>query len=165
MALPTIEQLLSTLEGMPDCKVLPPAGLPTVRNGLHLPRDLAEFYRLCGGCTLFAKAEYPSTISPPSRVRPSNDEIIEEEAPDDISHHWYVIARARSGETFSIDLARRRHGRCYDTFWDTYGQPGETPIIALSFRELLTGLVIGQGERWYWKLDAFEPLGDAYDEL
>ncbi len=84
---------------------------------------------------------------------------------DDISWSWYIIADCGNGDYLTIDLSKERMGRCYDGFHETYGLVGETPIIAMSFTELLTGLYDGRMQPWFWLQPHFAPFGDADDEV
>ena len=75
----------------------------------------------------------------------------------DISFDWF-------GEQYvTIDLAPERLGRCYDSFWDRHGVPGECQIVATNFGSFLEQLIEGRGTYWYWLGKAFNQLGDAYD--
>jgi hypothetical protein len=42
---------------------------------------------------------------------------------------------------------------------------GYSPIIALSFNELLEALIDNKGENRYWEDSSFSKYGDAYDEF
>ena len=80
----------------------------------------------------------------------------------DISDLWFSIADDGNGDYLSIDLAPGRLGICYDSFHETHGVAGSTPVIARSFTELLTSLLQSRGNRPYWLEDGFVSLGDAY---
>lgn len=86
-------------------------------------------------------------------------------ANEDISSHWYIVVHDGNGDYITIDLHQDRLGKYYDSFWDKHGVPGDSPIIAKSFTELLDRLVKKNGERWYWLNEDFESLGDAYDDV
>lgn len=157
----TIKELIGQLRSRNDCQVSPPAGIPTV--GMLLPTDVEEFYKLCGGAKLFIGADYTITLVSQDGFIRANPVIVGENAPDDISYDWFVIAKA--GEQYiTIDLNRARFGRCYDSFWDRHGIAGECQIVATSFERLLEQLVEGNGAHWYWLNEDFQSLGDAYDE-
>ena len=64
----------------------------------------------------------------------------------------------------TIDLAKERLGRCYDSFWDRHGVVGECAVIAQTFTELVSQLYSNQGKSLFWLDDKFNYLGDAYDE-
>lgn len=63
----------------------------------------------------------------------------------------------------TIDLAEKRLGRCYDSFWDRHGVVGESTIVAKSFTELLSQLFGNQGKSLFWLNSDFVYIGDAYD--
>lgn len=153
-------ELVEQLRTRNDCQVRPPAGIPSV--DLPLPPDVEEFYRLSGGVTLFAEADYAITIVSPDEFVRANPVIVGEEAVYDISYDWFVVAKA--GEQYiTIDLNKSRSGRCYDSFWDRHGIAGESQVVATCFERLLEQLVEGRGAYWYWLQNDFQSLGDAYD--
>lgn len=157
----SVKELIRQLRNRNDCQVRPPAGIPTV--GPPLPTDIEEFYELCGGAKLFTGTDYAITIVSPDEFIRANPVIVGEDATDDISYNWFIIAKA--GEQFiTIDLNRSRSGRCYDSFWDRHGIAGVCQIVAKSFERLLEQLVEGNGAHWYWLHEDFQSLGDAYDE-
>lgn len=80
-----------------------------------------------------------------------------------VSSGWYVIVDLDESNYLSADLNRKRLGRCYQTFWDSYAVIGETPIVASSFSDLLERLLKSQGDYWYFLKEDFISLGDAYD--
>ncbi len=153
-------ELLNQLRRLDDCEILAPSGVPSV--GLPLPHDVEEFYRLCGGATLYRRAFYTIEIVAPNDFVRANPVIVGEDGKDDISYDWFVIAKA--GEQYiTIDLNESRIGRCYDSFWDRHGVVGECQVVASSFEQLLAQLIQGRGTYWYWLQDEFQSLGDAYD--
>lgn len=160
-----IRSILASVRTEDDCEVRPPAGLPGVRLGHALPEDLRAFYVECGGLTLFGSAEFPCRIVSPEEFAPSNPQIIDAEAPEDLTDSWYIVARGESSEAISIDLGRERAGRCYDSFWDRHGIRGSCAVIAVSFSDLLARLVASRGRHWYWHEPEFASLGDAYDPV
>jgi antitoxin YokJ len=153
--------LVAQLRQNDDCQVLPASGIPSA--GLRLPADVEEFYRLCGGATLFQGADYSIDIVAPSDFVRANPVIVGKDGADDISYDWFVIAKA--GEQYiTIDLNESRIGRCYDSFWDRHGVAGECKIVATSFEGLLEQLIETRGAYWYWLDEDFQSLGDAYNE-
>lgn len=144
---------------------MPPSGLPHVDPPLRLPADLSRFYELCGGIELFLSEDYGITISPPGQLIPSNIAIIGEQYPDDITATWFTVGVTPDSDYVSIDLSSERNGRCYDSFHETHGLVGESPIIAESFADLLERLLQSRGGYWYWLRDDFRPIGDAYDAV
>lgn len=167
----SLESLLTKIRVTPDCRLLAPAGLPLLGKSHSLPDDVREFYQLCGGVHMAEDTQYPIAIIPPTSCIPANPVLLGEVAElaqqaqgDDISWTWYIIADCGNGDYVTIDFDQERLGRCYDSFHETYGLVGETPIIAFSFTELLTRFYESRGQRWYWLRPDFIPLGDAYDK-
>ncbi len=165
-----ILELINTMRKTTNCLTLPPAGLPTASSSHQLPTDLVEFYQQCGGCTLFVNSGYTVRIVSPSEFTLANPVIFKsfdpselEELKDDRSWNWYIIAETDPGDYLTIDLSPERLGRCYESFFDRHAVPGETPIIAFSFTDLLDRLLLNQGQHYYWLNPNFQPLGDAYD--
>ena len=159
----TIDELLHRIDGEAGCTLDPPAGIPVIARGHALPDDVLAFYRVAGGASLFAGSDYEYVIVPPGEVRPTNAVMRIDSGEGDISDTWYVIADDRGGDHLSIDLDPSRLGRCYDSFHETHGIPGDTPIIARSFTELLRRLVENRGGYPYWLREDFERIGDAYE--
>lgn len=166
----SVSQLLATIQKTPDCSIRPALGLPEVAAGHVLPDDLIEFYKLCGGVSLFSSSAYSMEIVPPDRLVLANPVIFIgvsvdqlRQSRNDISWSWYIIGEGENRQYLTIDLAPDRLGRCYDSFWDTHAMPGYSPIIARSFTELLAGLLANQGRHWYWLQPGFTPVGDAYE--
>ncbi|WP_281277998.1 SMI1/KNR4 family protein [Paenibacillus rhizophilus] len=114
-----------------------------------MPQEMMEFYRLCGGGTLFFNSTRPIEILKPSEVIPANLVILGEEAyeelllkeENDISMKWYVVARYDETEYVTIDFDQDRCGRCYDSFHETHAVAGSCEIIALTFSEFLSNLL------------------------
>lgn len=167
----SIQEVLVEIEMLQDCYLYPAQGLPKISTTHALPGDLLEFYRQCGGVSLYQSSAYSIEVVPPAKVTLANPKIIgisEEglkalsEDSLDISWSWYIIAEGANAQYITIDLSRERLGRCYDSFWDRHATPGYSPIIAKSFTELLGRLVENRGKHWYWLQPEFQPYGDAY---
>lgn len=161
-----LSSLIAQIEQIPDCRVYPARCQPRIESNYDLPSDVSEFYTLCGGVELFTERDYPYTIVTPAKFVRANLVIIEEywhEWEDDISSAWHIIASDPEGQFLTIDLAPERLGRCYDSFIGRHANPGDCPIIAKSFSDLLGRLVENQGRYPYWLATDFRSLGDAYD--
>ncbi|HVR44522.1 MAG TPA: SMI1/KNR4 family protein [Thermoanaerobaculia bacterium] len=146
-----------------DCSVAPPFGEPALPEGIVLPDDLLEFYRLCGGADLFVGSEHALRILGPMEFAPADPVIFGRALPQSASATWWVIAR-RAGDAFiTIDLDPARSGRCYDSAWDRHGVAGNCPVVSRSFTNLLATLASrGSGEPW-WNDPSWPRLGDALD--
>ena len=156
-----IKDLVAKARHQGGWTVLDVADLPALPDGLHLPDDVSEFYKNCGGIRLAVGQDEFHVVSPTDFVR-SNDAILGETHANDRSHWWFVIGR--SGEQYvSIDLAPGRLGRCYDSFWDRHAVAGSCPVIAASFSEFLARLLDGDGSL-YWLAEDFVAEEDAYDD-
>lgn len=68
-------------------------------------------------------------------------------------------------QVITIDLARERIGRCYDSFWDRHGIVGECTIVATTFTELISQLFKNQGQSLFWLERDFVYIGDAYETM
>jgi hypothetical protein len=163
IAMTELHQLLAQIAGTRDCKVAASRGQPVLRESHRLPDDLAEFYRLAGGVSLFEHSTYPVRVVGPGEVVQANPVIVGTDCPDDISDSWYIVARGGREETITIDCGPDRLGRSYDSFWDRHGVAGDCRVIALSFTELLQRLFDNGGGYWYWLSGGAPGYGDAYD--
>jgi len=167
-----ISELIQKISNTPGCKVLPPTVIPD-QLSIKLPEDVIEFYTLCGGVCLYDNAPYFSRIVSPNEFASANriilgDEIIDNEIEkgtydQQISKEWYIIADLYNSDYIVIDMNEERKGKCYQAFWETYPEEDNTPIISLSFTELLIKLINNKGEYWFFLEDDFESYGDAYD--
>ena len=158
-----IASLIERIAATPGCVVHPSSGAPRVAADEVLPADVATFYALCGGVSLFTSADYGIDIVAPSDVLRANPMIRGADDESDLSHSWYVVARAGEGQFLTIDCQPDRLGRCHDGFWDSHAIRGSSPIIAMTFEELLTRLLESRGQRWYWLEPGWVGYGDAYD--
>nr|WKN33996.1 SMI1/KNR4 family protein [Tunicatimonas sp. TK19036] len=150
-----------------DCKVKQPNfGIQLPK---HVPDDLKQFYDLTDGILLFGKESYSIEIIGRQEFKPINQIFFSEDERkdigDDISNNWFLIGKDDSlGQYISIDLSEARNGQCYDSFHETHGLAGDSPIIAKTFSDMLVQLYQNKGLYWYWLEDGFKKLGDAYDE-
>lgn len=134
---------------MPDC------------IGYELPHDVHAFYAACGGLDLYTDRAYGVHVVPPAEFAKANPVIRGCVGDGDISCDWFIIGM-NAKQYITIDLGMGRAGRCYDSFWDRHALPGDSPIIAMSFSELLVRLIAGGGGYWYWLREDFISYGDAY---
>ena len=160
-----ILKILNKIRNNPECIVYSPCGLPNLRKGARFPDDLKVFYEDCGGVSFFLNSGYGFTIVSPKEMILANPIIVGELCEEDISSEWYIIGKDTENNYITIDLAKERLGRCYDSFWDRHGVVGECAIVARNFTELLTQLYNNQGKSLFWLDDDFGYIGDAYDEL
>ncbi|MCE3225719.1 MAG: hypothetical protein K0S32_270 [Bacteroidetes bacterium] len=167
-----IKELIEIIASKKNCVVLTPSGLPKVGKNYSLPKDVIEFYTLCGGVELYTDSDFPYSVVPPDRVKPATPIIfgaqgMEEFKRDipqgDPTNHFFTIVEDDNGDYLVIDLEEERHGFCLDAFHENYGLQGDMPIIALDFTELLTRLLENEGKHMYWLESDFISYGDAYD--
>ncbi len=159
----TISELVRAISTSNDCEILTPRGIPTVAPGLKLPKDVNDFFTICGGATLWKNSPYTVYIVDAEHFELANPLIVGDIYPEDISSTWYIVAKDTQANYLTIDCHPTRLGRCYDSFFDRHGVAGSCPIIALSFSSLLENLWNGKGSYWYWLDAQFGTLGDAYD--
>lgn len=160
----TIDEMLATICADSACSVRRPAGDPHLEPEHRLPPVVRRFYELCGGVDLFPDLTYPYFILPPDEVALANPILAGERVKDDRSDSWYLIARDGNGNYLTLDCGLERTGWCYDSFHETHGLAGQTPVIARSFTDLLAWCYANRGEYPYWLRPDFVPLGDAYDK-
>ena len=160
-----ILKMLDKIRNTQGCIVYSPCGLPTLNEGSNLPNDLKVFYENCGGVSFFVDSAYGITIVGPEEMILANPIIVGELCEEDISSKWYIIGKDNDNNYITIDLAKERLGRCYDSFWDRHGVVGECAVVAQTFMELVSQLYSNQGKSLFWLDDDFNYLGDAYDEL
>ncbi|GHJ54524.1 hypothetical protein Nm8I071_38310 [Nonomuraea sp. TT08I-71] len=137
-----------------------------------LPDELRQFHDLCGGVLLFEDASFPRRVCGPGGFVPASPRLLTPEVaqqvakdnPADLTNNCYVIVDGGQGLSTEphvvMDLAPQRSGRCYTAAWDTYGLPGEMPLIATTIVELLQALLVDRGVE---ALPAGLSAGDAYD--
>lgn len=160
-----ILNLLNEIRNTQDCIVYSPCGLPVLSEGVDLPNDLKVFYNNCGGISFFTDSEFEFMIVSPEEMVLANPIIVGELCDGDISSEWYIIGKDTENNYITIDLAKERLGKCYDSFWDRHGVVGECGIVALNFTELVSQLYSNQGKNLFWLDDNFNYIGDAYDDI
>ena len=158
-------KILTEIESATNCIVSklknPITGLSL---GYELPKDLKYYLENYSSMTLFQNTDYSIKIVGFSEFKRANPIIVGEDVEDDISHNWYIISDDGNSQYITIDLAKERLGRCYDSFWDIHGVAGSQAIIAKSFTELLEHLYFAKGNFLYWMDPSFKSYGDAYDD-
>lgn len=154
-------ELIEAIRKQADCTLKPAVTLPDVGTD-RLPNDLEEFYLLAGGATLFLNSPFGIEIVSPIEFVRANPIIVGDSCKDDITYEWYIVAK-NGGQYITVDLAPSRLGRCYDSFWDRHGIPGNCQVVAQSFTDLLERLLQSKGESLFWLGPQFESIGDAYE--
>ena len=158
-----IIEILTEIESTRDCTVSK-LERPIEKLPFELPEDLEYYLKNYSSIVLFQNADYSIKIVGVSEFKRANPVIVGEEAEDDISHNWYIIADDNNSRYITIDLTKHKLGFCSDSFWDRHGVVGEQAVIARSFTELLERLYNSKGQSWYWMDSNFQSYGDAYDD-
>lgn len=168
-----IKKIIEDIKNKSNCRILPSTTVPADIFDI-LPDDIKEFYTLCGGIILFEDMPYSARTVPPEEFVLANPVILGEEIinseiekgtyENEISKEWYIVADLYNSDYIVIDMNEKRKGKCYKAFWDSYPDEGDTPIISLSFTELLEKLSQNDGEYWFFLKKDFKSYGDAYDE-
>jgi hypothetical protein len=159
-----IEFLLAQISQNTDCEVSRRANPIVVKLNYKLPDDLQYYLNNYNYINLFISSKYSFKIIGEEDFKRANPVILGEDAKDDISYNWFIVATNERSQYITIDLEEKRLGKCYDSFWDRYSLVGDQPIIANSFSDLLKKMFDNKGEYYYWLKDNFDSLGDAYDE-
>lgn len=160
-----IIEILTKIENTKDC-IISKLGSPIKELPFEfdLPKDLKYYLENYSSIVLFQSAGYSIKIVGLSDFKRANPIIVGEDAEDDISYNWYIIAHDDNSQYITIDLTKNKSGKCYDSFWDRHGVVGEQAVIAKSFTELLERLYQSGGKSWYWTEPGFPSYGDAYDD-
>ena len=161
----SIKDVIDVIKKDPECVISAPSGLPMIDDVLQLPDDVRYFYENCGGIVLHPDSNYSFAIVGPKEFVRANPVIVGEVCSEDISSMWYIVCRDRNNNFLTIDLSKKRNGKCYDSFWDRHGIVGECAVIANNFTELVYQLYRHRGECLFWLEEQFTYLGDAYDEF
>lgn len=168
----SIVNILETIQQDRNCNLLERKNSENKVNLSHLPDDLAYFFSHYDGIEFFMEKSYGIKIVGLEEFVNANNyfypegDVIWEELENDISNNWYIIAKSEEMEQYiTIDLHPERLSYCYDSFLPTHANPGDSPIIAKTFTELLGNIFQTQGDYWFWLKEEFESYGDAYDDV
>ncbi len=159
----TIDDLIHRLRQSPRCRVLPPAGQPTLPERFALPVDGTRFYELCGGVEFFERDPDSDSVPdyrmlPPAEVLDIETATVGESEEGPPIDGWFAVGADDNGEHVVIDLNDGdARGPCYDVFHETYFRPDHAHVVALSFTELLERL-FARG-RAYWFDEGFQKYG------
>jgi hypothetical protein len=157
--------------------------VPRMDQPEYLPADLGKFYYHTAGAELFGRGGAAACrIVAVGEIEPLDwgEEVLEENC-DLIRPHgriWHRFAWLADGGWLAINLdynqpdARPRPSRAntYSSYTKSYvichghthtqGQPGQNPVVAASFIELLERM-LDSGGRPYWLNPKFVSYGDA----
>ena len=157
-----MQRLLDRIRRTHDCSVAVPRGQPVLRDGDRLSDDLAEFYGLVGGVSLFEHGTYPIRVVGPEDLVRANPEIVGTDCPDDISDSWYIVARGGRRRRLPSTAALSGLVGATTASGTCHGLAGDCRVVALSFTELLRRLFDNGGGYWYWLAGDAPTYGDAY---
>ena len=138
------------------------------RFGYKLPDDLKEFYRRYKTVKLF-DSEWGASYRfvPVNEMKITGYDIYGDSAnPEEFlwPKSWFTVCDVLDGNYLSVDLSSRKGDECnyIDCFHETYGTPGESKVIAKSFRELLEQSLMRGKEQFYLD-NSFKDYGDALE--
>jgi hypothetical protein len=149
----------------------------------YLPPDLAKFYHHTDGAELFGRAKAAACrfVAASDLERLDWGTVPEGLRDNDYpnGHIWYRLAWLADGSWLAINprpeyskaLRERFRQSPHAGQWDcvvaichsntsSQGKPGKNPVVALSFTELLEGM-LDSGGRLYWLKPQFVGYGDA----
>lgn len=151
----------------------------TIEGATYLPEDLATFYHRTDGAELFGRgSDAACRILSVAEMESLDWGQIPEEFPQirgPDGQIWHRFAWLANGDWLAINLdpnrenpllpgAKRLDTRGFNPICcgkdDSQGRPGQNPVVALSFTELLERL-LDQGRTPYWLDPQFIGYGDA----
>jgi hypothetical protein len=134
-----------------------------IGQGFDLPADLVEFYKRYKSVRLFCnKGEALYRFVPISEIHPTRIDIYGESEDDWGPDSWLTICDVRDGNYVAIDVESRDVDKFnyIDCFHETFAEPGESRIIALSFEEFLRRSLENRGSVYFLEPD-FIDYGDG----
>jgi len=160
-----IDELIAELLQRKGCTLVPPAGQPSLPEGLRLPDDLARFYQQCGGATLFADRPNTGPIRNlgPDEIERIDITIVGDKFASGPFGQWYALVDDQDGNYLGIDMGEEHNGKCYDLFHETFARPGYVGVIATSFSHLLQQLLSHEDDTSFWLQDDFSGFGEAFE--
>lgn len=143
----TVESTLKILQLRSACEVLPAAGIPSLKQGMNLPPEVEEFYRLCGGVKLGVIEDdfWAWQILPPDAFRPAPAEVFqgyfdEEQGACHWTQCFHIMAENQNAEErIVVSCGERCFGLFFDGHQESFGCD-DMRLIARDLPELLLGL-------------------------
>lgn len=156
-----ILELIQSIQKDESCHLNPPKMIVLPET---TPSDLRLFFEHTDGGILFEGTSYSIEIVGREAFISTNMYLFQEEPEGEVSNQWYLIAKSDLlSQYISIDLTKERNWQCYDSFYEIHAMRGNSAIIGRNFTELLESLYKAKWMYWYWLVEDFVKLGDAYD--
>ncbi len=157
----SIGKVLEELQARSNCVFKPGNLLPSVPEGLRLPRDVATFYSRFSEARLFEKpGDSRYRIVRPAEFVPIGQAILGRASCVPLQYSWFALADVLDGNYLAIDCDPDRLGYCYDAFHETIERLDYCKVIARSFTELMNRALEAGDEAW-WLGERFETCGYA----
>lgn len=159
-----VTELIEKIKSDSECEVYDRTD-NTIKIASHLilPDDLKEFYKTCRGMSLFTNNDYSWEILAPDQLKSTCIEVLGEEVDEDIVSGFLTLVSDSNGNYLSINCNANDNGIVVDSFRETFGLADETPVIALSYTELLEKLYLNKGEYPYWLEDPSQIHRDLFE--
>ncbi len=132
-------------------------------HGWNFPDDLIEFHRRYRTVRLFDGPMGPCyRFVPVEEIRPTRMDIYGKDEKELGPDSWLTVCDIQDSNYIALDVASRQGNSAnyIDCFHETFAEPGECPIIARSFGELLERALHSGGNLFYAK-DGFADYGDG----
>lgn len=156
-----MRKIIKKISETPGCVLWPSSGLPKVSESHVIPDDVKAFYDLCGGAILFEGEDYSWRILPPEEFRLAINDF--DEIDTDKLDGFYFFADDFNGDYLAINFGHKNNGLVVDGFHETFGNEGDTPVIALSFGEIINRLLENRGGYPFWLNDKATIYRDWYE--
>ena len=163
-----LEQLFTEIDNLHFfTKAIDPAAIDNFdkQMGYHLPDDLKEFYRRYNTVRLF-----PSEIGalyrfvPIQEIHPTRYDIYGPQTKIYSSlNNWVTICDVLDGNYLALDVYSENNGEWnfIECFHETFAIPGESPIVARTFTELLAQ-ALHNGDNQHFNIqEGFKGYGDG----
>lgn len=132
--------------------------------GYRLPDDIKAFYKRYKTVRLFLRdyGDYNYRFPPISEIHRTRIDIYGLDTDEWGPSNWFSICDVMDGNYIGIDLASGKGEQFHyiDCFHETFAQPNYSPIVALSFTELLHK-ALQHSDNLYFLAPGFQSYGDA----
>jgi len=145
-----MEEIIKKIDNDEHCQLLEKRSDLNLPDSYHIPEDMKLYYSYCGGANLFHNKDYQWNILSPNDINNACETVINEPCEATELEYFFCIAEDGNGDYLAINLGKENNGVIVDAFHETFGLAGDTPVIALSFTELLNSLYDNSGDYPYW---------------